>query len=337
VPTFTSKRVAVTSQTLRTSLSLGEMRAHIVNQRPVASTRTPGWAAMHDDTAQLGRLGEVGVGHPVVEPAYDDIPERLSARYYFWQYVPQDDAGQESESNWLLDAVDVQISLTSADTYLVLLSSSEDSLISPTTGSVTVSLTTHLQSADSNLSLTSGSTLNFQTPDVFLWLAHKFDEKAQLAPGTFIREVSGVNAEEDRRLARLSTLRGGIDMKRIAFLNAIASGSALGPAVVTISALNTDGHAERVSARIWGDGSFSLMLSKGHFRSLVEADAIRLESVYRFAYRYLPLINDLYSEDEDWKQLDRDWLVISTQVELAEHYQQLAHAHPRWAEYDASH
>lgn len=337
MPTFTSKRVTVTSQTLRTSLPLSEMRALIVNHRPDASTRTSGWAAMHDDTAVLGRNGVVGVGHPVVEPAYDDIPERLSARYYFWQYAPQDDAGQEFEPNWLLDAVDVQISLTSADTYLVLLSSNDETLISPTAGSVTTSLLAHLQSADSGLTLTSGSTLNFQTPDVFLWLAHKFDEKAQLAAGTFIREVSGVNAEEDRRLSRLSMLRGGIDMKRIAFLNAIASGSALGPAVVTISALNTDGHAERVSARIWGDGSFSLMLSKGHFRTLVEADAIRLESVYRFAYRYLPLINELYADDEDWKQINRDWLVISTQVELAEHYQQLAHTHPRWAEYEASH
>lgn len=59
-------------------------------------------------------------------------------------------------------------------------------------------------------------------------------------------------------------------------------------AVVTISALNADGHAEHVSARVRGDGSFTLMLSKGRFRALVEADAIRLESVYRFAYRYLP-------------------------------------------------
>ena len=328
--------MTVTSQTLRTPLSLTEMRAFLVNHRPVAATRTPGWAAMHDESAELGRNGIVGDGYPVVEPAYADIPERLSARYYFWLYAPQDDAGQDSEPNWLLDAVDVQVSATSDSTYLVLLSSNDDTLISPTAGSVTQSLVDLLRDGETDVNLTSGSTLNFQTPDVYLWLAHKFDERAELVSGTFVREVSAMNAEEDIRLARLSTLRGGIDMQRTTFLNAVAEGSALGPAVITISALNSDGHAERISARIWGDGSFALMLSKSHFRSLADASAIRLEAVYRFAYRYLPLINAQYTADENWKQRDRDWLVISLRIELAAHYRKLAEEHPRWEEYKAS-
>lgn len=335
MPTFTSSRVTVTSQTLRTALSLDDMRALLVEQRPAPETRTPGWAAMHDETTQLGQFGTVGVGHVVIEPGYDDIPERLSARYFYWVYNPQDDSGQDDERNWRLDAVDVQIS-ANAGNYLVLLSTADETLILPTSGSVTRSLVGLLQEGDEDLSLTSGSSLNFQTTDVYLWLAHQLDKKTELVDGTFVKEVAAINAEEDKVLSRGATLRGRVDMQRTTFLNAIAEGSALGPAVVTISALNADGHTERVSARIWEDGWFTLMLSRSNFRNLADADAIRLEAVYRFAYRYVPLINKLYKLDEDWKQIDRDWLVISKRVELADHYKHLAESHPRWDEYQAS-
>lgn len=334
MPTFTGRTVKVTSQTLDTSLTLDQMRTLLGAARP-GTNRTPGWGASNDTGTRLDRDGVVGTGRPAIEPLAGDIPQRLSARYFHWVYDPVDDAGQQSSRNWVLDGVDILVSASGQRSYLVLYSTADANLVSVPDGSVSHSLLALLRAQDPSASLSEPTALDFSSPDVYLWLAQKAESREVLGGQIRVWSLGRVSAEEDRRRFRSSTLSGDVDMQRITFLNAIAEGSALGPAVVTISEPNAEGKAERVAARVWTDGSFAVMMTPTIFRDIVDGDIARLEAVHRLAYRYLPLINTAYEADSAWGTKDRDWLVIAKRVELAAHYNALAESHPRWAAYEA--
>ncbi|KEP72645.1 hypothetical protein HR12_41925 [Microbacterium sp. SUBG005] len=102
-----------------------------------------------------------------------------------------------------------------------------------------------------------------------------------------VRGVSSVDADERKR-SRTATLRGDVDMQRVAFLSAIAERSTLGPAVISLAQPNSEGRVERLVARLWVDGSYQLAITPTYLSKMpLKADQ-RLESAQRFAYRYIP-------------------------------------------------
>lgn len=334
MPPFTARIVKVASHTLHTTLSLEQMRDLLATSRP-GSNHSSGWGSSYDQGTSLGPDGTVGTGTPSVEVAFSDVPRRLAARYFSWSYESGDGSGQTSGRNWVLDGIDILVSESGSQSYLVLYSTTDNDFIDIAGGELTRSLLANVRASDPSASISEPTALNFSSPDVYLWLAQQADTQQPLAGATKVRSLSRVSAEEDRRRYRSSTLSGDVDMQRITFLNAVAEGSALGPAVLTMSQPNAKGKIELVQARVWRDGSFGLLMTSTVFRDIVDGDVQRLEAVYRLAYRYLPLINASYAQDAAWGDKDRDWLIIGKRVELARHYRALAESHERWAEYEA--
>ncbi len=335
MPTFTNRTVNVTSHTLSTTLTLSQLASALDARRPGAN-RTSGWGAVDDPATRLERDGAVGSLPPSVQPAAGYIPERLTARYFSWRYEPVNDAaGQAANNNWILDAVDIEVSAHGVNTYLVLYSALHADLVDVTTGRLTASLRNAVVATDASAQLRDDSFLAFSSSDVFLWLAHRAEARTPIGGSVRVDSMARVDAEEDARQFRRSTLSGVVDMQRITFLNAIAQASPLGPAVVTITEPNANGLLDRFEARLWRQGAFSLLMTNTIVRDTPDGDAARLEAVHRWAYSYIPLINRAYAADQRWGTQQRDALVISKRVELESYYQTLAQAHPRWSEWVA--
>lgn len=333
MPTFTGRRVNVASYTLHTTLSLEQIADALAADAPTGA-RTPGWGTSYSADTVLDRDGFIGAGVPSVQPEMGDVPRRVAGRYFYWRFDPLDaDSGESAARNWVLDAVDVLISESGEQSHLVLLSTTDNELADAREGTVPSAILEAVQTLHADAESSVASPLAFPSGDVFLWLAQQSETGAPLGGATKVHAIAKVDAEEDRRRYRTATLRGNVDMQRVTFLNAIAEGSALGPAVVTMSQPNTDGKLEFVVARVWRDGRFGLLMTDTKLRDIVDGELQRLEAVYRFAYRYLPVINEAYAEDDSWAERERDWLVISKRLELAEHYRALAEQHPRWGEY----
>lgn len=335
MPTFTGRVVKVASYKLHTSMTLAEIRAKLANARPVAR-RSPGWGSSHDDTVVLGQAGSTGTGRASIEPVHGDVPEKIAARYFSWEFDPVDDQGELVDRNWVLDATDILISSSGTNSYLVLFSTWDSRLIDPQDGVVSASLLDQLRDSDPTVSLSDPTALTFTSADVFLWLAQQAETEEPLRGAITVDSLSRVRAEEDEEADLSATLRGDVDMQRATFLTAVAEDSPLGPAVISISEPNADGRMERVTARVWRDGAFQVLVSATRLRDIVDGELVRLEAVYRLAYRYLPLINEAYGADEDWGEFERDWLVIEKRLKLAERYQKLAEGHDRWEEYQAA-
>jgi len=337
MPTFTSTQVKVAALTLRTSLELDEIRGALAVDSPNHSGRDGGWRSADDTGSNINvRNGVPPQGEPSILDEVGDFPERVSARYYFWRFDLDENLDESDDRQYRLDAVDVLISEAAGD-FLLLVSSQETKLSNIEHGRVTKALLETLQGQDPEAEILPGSVLNMSRNDIYLWLTRKASvtPRPDIGAGVTVRDVAGIGAEENRRRAQSGLLRGEVDMQRVSFLSAIAEGSVLGPAYVTFAETDDKGRIWRFSARLFLNGDFGLMLSKSAFRDLLEPEAQRLESVQRFAYRYIPMVIAAYRADTDWGTKDRDWLIIEKQLELAERYSALARIHARWAEYEA--
>lgn len=339
MPTFASQQVAVVSQTLKTSLTLDEIVAQLSARAPKPSSRGPGWRAITDDLPRAIPNGDPGAAGPQFWPADPDenFPDRVAARYVWWVQRALDAGGiPEDTDPWYLDGIDVLIS-PSAGAYHLLWSSHDSALVTAPGGTRRVgeavnALLLALDGADPKVDVSSASVLSFDR-DVYLWLTHVLDAGESLAGGIKIAEVAGMSTDEigGSRRNRSSVLSGEIDMERVSFISAIATGVHLGPAAITFRELNKDGKAELTCARLFTDGAFKPLLSGCHYRDVLSKFEERLRAVQRTAYRYIPLVQAGFAADKEWLDEHRDRLLVEKQIFLSQEFRRLAEANPQFA------
>lgn len=343
MPTFASQQVSVTSQTLKTTLTLAQLQQLLSARAPKQSTHTPGWRGVTEELQRPTRNGVTTDEAPAIwaEDAAENYPERLMARWVWWtQRVPEDGSELTDVDPWWLDGVDVLI-VPAAGAFHLMWSSQDSRLITPpggvrSPGDAADSLLLAIQSADAQATLTSKSVLSFN-PDVFLWLTNAVDKEAKLGR-VRISEVSGMSTDEigGGARARSSVLSGQVDFDRISYVSAIANGVHLGPAAVTFVEPNADGRAEKTTGKLYADGSFKPLIGSCHYRDTPSAFEERLRAVQRIAFRYVPLVQGAFAADDTWGTEKRDMLLVEKQVFLSEEFLRLAKVNPQYGAWVAS-
>lgn len=331
--------MSVTAQTLTCALTLTQIRDALSARPPQTDGRIAGWRSSEDASSNLNaQNGVPPTAAPQILPAEGFAPERLAARYYFWEQRKLNDGVSQG---WFLDAVDVLISVHD-NRYLVLWSSHNANLIDPAKGDAARSLTSLMITEDEvRPELSDDSPLRIIHDDIYLWLTSKADRREPLSGGVVVNTVQSLTTGENTSGRRVTTRRSGhlagaVDLSRISFLTAVATESTLGPAVVTLGAPNDDGTFDQLTARIWRESQFKILTTPSHIRAGVyDNTQKRLHLVHAFAYRYIPLIISERLSDDDWTDARRGRLVIEKQIELARAFRDLAQANPLWPAYAA--
>ncbi|WP_146086502.1 hypothetical protein [Rathayibacter sp. AY1D1] len=327
----------MTAQTLTTTLTLHELKDALASQPPVAEGRRAGWRGSANEGSNLNIQNGVPPLHaPTILAADDFYPERLAARFYYWEQRKLNDGVARG---WFLDGVDVLISEIDGS-YLVLWSSHDATLIGTRKGDASASLESLASGEDApRAQLHDDSPLRIAEDDIYLWLTRKADRRQALSDGVFVNSVealtTGENAGGRAQTSRRSgTLAGSVDLSRISFLTAVATESTLGPAAVSLAIPNDDDTFDQIAARVWRNSQYRILTGSSHFRGrILEADEKRLEIVQALAYRFIPLIISERDDDDDWSATQRDRLVLEKQIELARIFRALALDNPLWDAY----
>jgi hypothetical protein len=318
VAIFTSSKVGVFPARLITALSLQELAASLLLKRPDQGSLSSGWGGPTGASPTLLGVRNVAppISDPTLIPADDDHPERLHARYYFFRTTSQlrevYEDGTDQEQH-VLDAIDVFISREndSSASYLMLFSSSNSAIVA--TGPF-ASLREQVLAADPSATTSiSASDLHLTTPDIFLWLLTRM-RQPQLDSLTTLAGIDAVSGQDSSY--RVTALTDGVDFDRPAFLVAVAELEHLGPVRVMLKHGATK---SRVTFDIWVDGSFRLITSQSHY-SMTSAEDMRLRAVADLAYIRIPLMKNLYGEDDAWRETGRDAEILAAARSLIERY-----------------
>ncbi len=195
MPTFTGFQVSVTAQTLTTTLTLHELKDVLAARPPVTEGRRAGWRGSANEDSNLNIQNGVPPVHaPTILAADDFYPQRLAARYYYWEQRKLNDGVARG---WFLDAVDVLISEIDGG-YLVLWSSHDATLIGTQKGDASASLE-HLATGEDapRAQLSDDSPLQITEEDIYLWLTSKADRREPLTGGVFVNAVEALTTGEN--------------------------------------------------------------------------------------------------------------------------------------------
>lgn len=317
---FTSSQVGAFPTKLTTSLSLDEISAALVMNRPNHSSLAPGWGGPGVTPSELGmRATPPPVSDPVLLAATSSYPERLHARYYFFVSSPQlrESYGHLSDQEQhVLAAIDVLVSKVagSKDTYLCVFSSRNSADLGR---GAYKSFQTQVVGADTSAQTAlSDSHLNFEHADVFFWMLTRTRDTPDLDVSTKFARVEAVAGQDNAR--RLTSLSKGVDFDRPAFLVAVADNEQLGPIRVKIQDKTLKA---RFTIDLWTDGSFKLVTSKSGYRSRPNDEAMRASAVNDLIYTLLPKIRDSYRGDKAWSSTKRDQEVAAAIKSLVHRYQ----------------
>jgi hypothetical protein len=298
MPIFAGGQVGVFPARLTTSLDLHAISSALILNRSNHSSLAPGWGGPVDDTVLGNRNFAAPISNPVILPATSDHPERLHARYYFFQtnrQLREFYAGLSDQEQHVLNAIDVWISLepASTDNYLCLFSSRNSAEVSA--GPFPL-LRQQVLGADPSASTSiSSSTLSFDVPDVFLWMITRVRDLPALSPTATLAKVEAVAGQDNAH--RVTSMNNGVDFDRPGFLVAVAEIERLGPVRTT---MRVTVPRARITIDLWYDGSFKVITSKTHYAGEADGAKMRKAAVADLAYVLLPLMKRAYVADTAW-------------------------------------
>jgi hypothetical protein len=319
LPTFTSSRYSVSAATLTANVTLSTFRAALLEHRPQHASLTAGWASVEDQGSNLRRSNVAPpVSDPEILPAEGQYPERLLARYYYFQQLPQlvqslpDGTEQEHR---VLEAVDVLISAfpDREHAFQILFATRNGSVLN----GIVRDLRQIVRGLDEKGTLRLDGGANAFNPDLFLWLLVRARDDKQLDASTRISDVIAVNGRDNSH--RGTFLSDGVDFDRPAFLVAVAEIDQLGPVRLE---LRDDSLNAKVTAEIYASGVFSVLKGQTHYPDIVSDPETRLKSVQDFAYNLLPKLRAIYGADTVWDTTRRAQEIRDAAYSLIARYEQ---------------
>lgn len=321
MPIFVSSHVGVRPADLLTSLTLVQIGQALVKSRPHHPSLTAGWGGPWDgDGSNLGMWNAAPpVSDPTILPADDLLPERLHARYYYfespkWLRDSRPD-GTELEQH-TLQAIDVLVSRVpgSATKFLCLFSTHDSAKVG---AGAYKSMQAQLLGDDArSMMQISSSDINLEEPDIFLWLLTRLRDAPVLASSITLARIDSISGQDSG--SRLTELTKGVSFDRPAFLTAVADVDRLGPARIKI----IDSHLKaRWVFDLWVDGSFKLVTGLVRYRSGPTEDEKRWLAVHHLAYRVIPALKKAYIGDEEWDDSGRSKEVERAVQALISRYQ----------------
>ncbi|MDM7890687.1 hypothetical protein [Curtobacterium caseinilyticum] len=324
MPTISASSVKVQPVMSSSKMSLSEIRQEMMVRRPDLSAHAGGWASNDDAQSNIG-LPNVAppVSDPEIVQSNGVVPETLRARFYYWKPAP---AGlQQQQSNLSqhlvrrLDAIDVILHKPDADHVSILVTSRSAVLTHRKDGAV-VSLQKIFQTKDSAVKVDwRSSAFELSSADVFLWLAVRVRDNAQIAPELRLDSVLGISGTDS--FDRVADLRSGVDFTRPNFLTAVAESDTLGP--IELSFVHTYGSEQRTySLKLWLDGGFSIYDSGLHFGAVLDLRDKMILATTELAFRLIPRMNELFKQYQAWPQKKFD-VIEAAMEELEDRYKGL--------------
>jgi hypothetical protein len=330
MPVFTSGKVSVLPIGVSTTLTVAQVRDLLKARKPNHTALTGGWASIGNSNSNL-RVYDAAppVSDPVLVPATPSTPEHLYARYYFFvkdTKAEQANPSATPQSYHQLDAIDVIVSKTGANTLLAVFSTRNTTELNigarkvrqnvPTNVGALTSFETLLKGGDSKAIIsTTSSPLNLGDPDFFLWLMEQWRDKRDLTADVTLTAVNGLNGKDNA--SRVTQLQQQVDFFRVGLLTSIAEKDTLGP--VKLAFKDTAANA-KLDIELFVDGGFAVHVVRTHYRGIVDQAELRLRAVEDLVFTYIPILRDLYQADGLWVTTRRDKLITEAFNSLANRY-----------------
>ncbi len=315
---FSTARAGALPSSLVTRLSLAEIRDAIASAPPSLARLAPGWSGPVQDSRLGMRNTQPPVAQPVILAATAEYPERLHARFYYFDFpaIFQDVYSQGSEQERSqIAAIDVWITADAArsSAYTMIWSTRN----TPEADKPFKSLLALIRAVDpvATASL-NGGPFYFNEPDVFLWLLVRARENPALDAGVELVRIDAVSGTDHS--ARVTSLSRGVDFNRPAFLVAVAEAEQLGPVWVRFKVA---AEKSRMGYQSRSDGSVAPVAIATHYHKVVDSGETHERAIADYYFRLLPLVLKLYSEDVQWKSVTRAAEIRAAAVALIERYQ----------------
>lgn len=305
MPTFTSSYVGVTPANLSTTLDLEGIGAALIKLRPSLAGLRSGWSGPTTGQSSMinARNAEAPRTRPLIIPADDRHPERLHARYYFYEtpkYLRDEYPNGSEQEQSLLRAIDVLVSRVDGtmSQFLVLFSAADTNVVAR---GPYKSMQAQMLGADDNSSMKiDSSQLHLGDADIFLWLLTRL-RNPDLGGGTILAKIESVAGED--KGSRVTALSKGVDLDRPAFLIAVADVDKLGP--VRLKLINKPMRG-RVVFDLALNGSFRLVNNGVRYRDIqTDGEAKRWAAVNDLAHVLIPQLIAGYKADKTWAATGR--------------------------------
>ncbi len=312
-------RVNVTPGQIFSSLSLEKVAEALLVDVPNASTLESGWRA--------GESGDEHIGLPRVTPpakpltvreASGHLPRRVHLRFFEYvknSFVTKYAASGTSPDVTFLQGTDLIICESdSASRFTILISSDAGTHLNK----VVRSVSDLLAIADRGSAVTAlNSPINFDQPDLYLWLLTRARDKRRIDAGMKVNRVDALSGRD--KSSRVTAMTKGVSFDRPAFLVAIADAERLGPAQLRISDTDVNGY---LVFTLSTNGSFRLSKSFSHYREPDDEVEVGMRYALDLVFSVIPRIIAAYQGDEVWKTTQRAAEIVSAARALIARYQE---------------
>lgn len=301
---FTSGHLSVWVASVKTSITLQQLRDEMVQQRPNHSSMQPGWSSIYDDTTLLNSISPPPqLSTPQVDASIDDLyPERLLSRLYFWAADPgvRRALGTTAtpQQTHRLRAVDFMFSREDADTLMVVMSTRnwiEQQTVKPSLEALVLAVD------NSALVQMDSSPLDLGDSDIFMWLLHRSAAKPQLADGLKLDKIREITSQDV--LSRGANLSHGVDLSRRELLALITNDSIkFGPAKLAVMYDETNAYLD---FELFRDGGFSVNAKASQYGAVMSRAVIGPHAMQDLVFGVVPMIRKAFAFDATWTSSDK--------------------------------
>lgn len=298
MPTMSQPRVSTLPMVVHSEMSLYEIRAAMKEKRPDIADFRGGWASVNDLESQLRVPGGVPPeSDPEIIDASDVIPERLNARYYYWDSIPSKINDQSLRQ---LNAIDCVITRVDERRVGLLFSTRTMSYIRRG-GGIAESLESIFNKDGGAVRVvkSNASHLELYNQNIFLWLMVQLRDRPQLNSWLKLDTVDEIASQDSH--FRTASLGEGVDLDRPNFLTSVAEMERLGP--IHMSVIRTVGDDIRTyKFKLFHDGGFDIANNGFHSGIVQDGSFSHMTDVaLDLAFKVIPSVNTAFVEDsENW-------------------------------------
>lgn len=321
MPLLTRGAISVTPLLIHSPLSLHEIAGAMSENKPSPLDLIPGWGALTDDPDIIGMLAnrfEANVGQPHIQPQDDLLPERLEARFYWWDLDKSAlrYEGYESKHDAMkANAVDIVLTAGGQDEMVAFVSTKNASQIANDVIPQLEYISS--QPSSSNSSSSAAEAYDDVDPDFFFWLVFRALNESEISSNLQIIELREAHSQDHAH--RGTRLSQGVDPSRGEFLALLAQNTTeFGPVKITIGSQFPDAV---IDCELDFYRKFSLIRGRSEFEGAPEGatpEQVNVLLAMQLANNTFPDLIEAWRSDSAWTAEARQSYRDRSRTELSD-------------------
>lgn len=303
MPLLTRGAISVTPLLISSPLSLDEIASAMADNKPSPIDLVPGWGSLTDDPDIVGMLANrfnANVGLPRIQPQDDLLPERLEARFYWWELdrpALRYEGYQSEHDAMKANAVDIVLTAGGKDEIIAFVSTKN----TPNITNDVIPQLEYISSRPSSPNSLSSTAVAYDdvNPDFFFWLVFRALNKQEINSNLRIIDLREAHSEDHAH--RGTRLSQGVDPSRGEFLALLAQKTTeFGPVKVTIGSQFPDAV---IDCELDFYRKFSLIRGRSEFEGAPEgatSEQVNVLLAMQLANNTFPDLIEAWRADTAW-------------------------------------